>query len=90
MQPTVLVVSFNEALDPASAENLSNYAITDPAHRSVRINSAVFDAATDTVTLRPADRINLHHTYHLNWSARASTVFKTCRASYWTERIGNG
>ena len=33
MQPTVLVVSFNEALDPASAVNLNNYKITDPAGR---------------------------------------------------------
>ena len=65
MQPTVLVVSFNEALDAASAVNLNNYKITDPAGRSVRIGSAVFDAANDTVTLRPMDRINLHHTYHL-------------------------
>ena len=65
MQPTVLVVTFNEALDPASAVNLNNYQITDPAGGSVRIRSAVFNAATNTVTLRPMDRINLHHTYHL-------------------------
>ncbi len=65
MHPTVLVVSFNEALDPASAVNLNNYKITDPAGRSVRIKSAVFDAANDTVTLRPAERANLHHAYHL-------------------------
>ena len=65
MQPTVLVVSFNEALDPASAVNLKNYKITDPAGGTVRIRSAVFDAATNTVTLRPMDRINLHHTYQL-------------------------
>jgi hypothetical protein len=45
--------------------NLNNYKITDPAGRSVRLRSAVFDAATNTVTLRPADKINLHHTYHL-------------------------
>jgi Bacterial Ig-like domain (group 3) len=65
MQPTVLVVTFNEALDPASAVNLNNYRITDPAGRSVRISSAIFDATTNTVTLRPVDRINLHHTYQL-------------------------
>ncbi len=65
MQPTVLVVSFNEALDPASAANLNNYKITDPSGRSVRISSAVFDAATNTLTLRPTKRINLHHTYQL-------------------------
>jgi hypothetical protein len=65
MQPSVVVVRFNEALDPASAANLSNYKITDPAGRSVRPTSAVLNAGTSTVTLRPAERINLHHTYHL-------------------------
>jgi hypothetical protein len=64
MQPTVLAVSFNEPLDPTSAESLSNYKITDPAGRPVRISSAVFDTETNTVTLRPRERINLHHTYH--------------------------
>ncbi len=65
MQPTVLVLSFNEALDLTSAVNPNNYRITDPAGRSVGIRSAVFNAETNTVTLRPVDRINLHHTYHL-------------------------
>jgi hypothetical protein len=64
MHPTVLVVSFDDGLDPTSAVNLSNFRITDPAGRSVRIRSAVFDAASNAVTLRPAERINLHHTYH--------------------------
>jgi hypothetical protein len=64
MQPTTLVVSFNEPLDPTSAVSLSNYKITDPAGRSVGISSAAFDAETNTVTLRPKERINLHHTYH--------------------------
>jgi hypothetical protein len=65
MQQTVLVLSFNDGLDPTSAVNLSNYRVIDPAGRSVRIRSAVFDASTNTVTLLPADRINLHHTYRL-------------------------
>ena len=65
MQPTVLAVSFSQALDQASAVNLRNYRIIGPAGRSVRIRSAVLDAATNTVTLRPAHRINLHHTYQL-------------------------
>jgi hypothetical protein len=64
MQPTVVVVSFNDALDPTSAVKLSNYRITDPSGHLVGIKSAVFDAATNSVTLRTADRINLHHTYH--------------------------
>ena len=65
MQPTVLVLSFNEALDLTSAVNPDNYRITDPTGRSVGISSAVFDPKTNTVTLRPAERINLHQTYHL-------------------------
>ncbi len=65
MQQTVLVLSFNDGLDPTSAQNQSNYKIVGPAGRSVSIGSAVFNAATNTVTLRPTSRINLHHTYHL-------------------------
>jgi parallel beta-helix repeat protein len=64
MQPTVLVVSFSEALDPASAVNLRNYRITDPCGQPVRIRSAVYDVHSNTVTLRPAHRINLHHRYY--------------------------
>ena len=44
MHPTVLVISFNDPLDPISAVNLSNYRITNPAGHLVRIKSAVFDA----------------------------------------------
>ena len=65
MQPTELVLSFNDGLDPASAQNLSNYKIVGPDGHAVRIGSAVFDDATNTVTLQPTRRINLHHTYRL-------------------------
>jgi hypothetical protein len=65
MQPTELVLSFNDGLDPTSAQNLSNYKIVGPAGHAVRIGSAVFDDATNTVTLHPTRRINLHHTYRL-------------------------
>ena len=64
-QPTVLVISFNEVLDPTSAVNLSNYRITDPCGWPIGISSAVLDAATNSVILWPASRINLHHTYRL-------------------------
>ncbi len=65
MHPTVLMLTFDQALDPTSAVNLSNYRITDPAGKRVKIASAVFNASANTVTLRPAERINLHHTYQL-------------------------
>jgi hypothetical protein len=65
MQPTVLVLTFSAALDPARAEDVRNYRITDPAGRRVGIKSAVYDPVAHTVTLRPRSRIDLHHTYHL-------------------------
>jgi hypothetical protein len=65
MEPTVLVVSFNEPLDPSSAVSLSNYNITGPTGRSDPIRSAVLNAEANTVTLQPKQRIDLHHTYHL-------------------------
>jgi Bacterial Ig-like domain (group 3) len=64
MEPTVLVVTFNGALDPAGAQDVHNYVIVGPARRHIAIDSAVYDASTDTVTLRPSERINLHHNYH--------------------------
>jgi hypothetical protein len=65
MQPTVLVLSFNDGLDPTSAQDLRNYQIVGPAGRSIAIGSAIFDPVANTVTLRPRTRINIHHTYHL-------------------------
>jgi hypothetical protein len=65
MQPTVLVVTFSEALDPTSAQDPKNYKIFDPSGRPVGIASAVYDAAAHTVTIKPRNRINLHHTYRL-------------------------
>jgi hypothetical protein len=64
MQPTVLEVKFSGALDPTSAGNVNNYVIVDPSGRRVRVDSAIYNPQTCTVTLRPATRINLHHTYH--------------------------
>jgi len=65
MQPTRLVLTFNDGLDPASAENMANYKIVDPSGRPVAIDSVTFDAALNTVTIRPKTRINIHHTYRL-------------------------
>ena len=65
MEQTVLVLNFDDGLDPTSAQNLDNYKIVGPDGRAIHIGSAVFDDATNTVTLRPTSRINLHHTYRL-------------------------
>ena len=65
MQQTVLVLTFHDGLDPTSAQYLRNYKLVDPAGHPISIASAVYDAAANTVTLRPRTRIDLHNTYHL-------------------------
>ena len=65
MRPTTLVIQFDGALDAASAQNVKDYTIIGPGGRPVRITSAVYNPTDDTVTLKPKERINLHHTYRL-------------------------
>ncbi len=74
MQPTVLVLTFSEGLDPVNAQDVSNYQILGPTGRSVGIASAVYDPALDTVTLKPRERINLHETYQLKVFGAESVV----------------
>lgn len=63
--PTVLVLGFNAPLDAASAQAVGNYRITGPTGRTIAVQSAVYDAATRTVTLHPSQRLNVHWTYQL-------------------------
>jgi Beta-propeller repeat len=70
-QPTILVISFDQPLDPSSAQNMNNYVITDRNGRAVPIKSASYDPATQTVTLRPSRRMNFHHRYKLTISGLA-------------------
>jgi hypothetical protein len=63
--PTSLVISFNEALDAATAQNAKNYRIVSPDGGIIRVRSAVYNAAAHTVTLRPMKRISIHHRYAL-------------------------
>ena len=64
-RPTSLVLTFDAALAPASAQNLANYTLVAPDGRRIAIASATYDAATDAVTLRPGRLLNVHRTYHL-------------------------
>ncbi|WP_406698511.1 choice-of-anchor Q domain-containing protein [Singulisphaera sp. Ch08] len=73
-QPTTLVLRFSTALDPARAQDLANYQIvTLGGHgrrsarvgRVTRVRAAVYDAATGSVTLHPAQRLDLRTTYRL-------------------------
>ena len=63
--PTVLVLTFDEALDSVTAENGKNYDIIDPNGHRDPIRRAVYDAATLTVTLNLKERISIHHPYQL-------------------------
>ncbi len=63
-RPTTLVVAFDRPLDRASAEDERNYILTGPRGR-IRILQAVYDAVTNTVTLRPARRLPLNTAFRL-------------------------
>jgi hypothetical protein len=74
LQPTVLVVQFNRALDPATVANLSNYTIINrggPGRGGTRVGQviqvakAVYDAAHFRVILYPAQRLDIHNRYAL-------------------------
>jgi hypothetical protein len=65
-QPTYLVINFNQTLDPASAVNLSNYLILAPTGQVIKVKSARYNPATNTVTLVTAQRLSLHVTYILS------------------------
>jgi DNA-binding beta-propeller fold protein YncE len=64
-QPTTLVIQFNEALDPARAQNVANYRIVGPDGVRIAIIKAMYDSAANTVTLSPKTRLDLHKIYSL-------------------------
>jgi Bacterial Ig-like domain (group 3)/Periplasmic copper-binding protein (NosD) len=65
MHPTVRVLSFDAALDPASATSLQNYALVGPEGNHIGFKSVSYDSSAHTVTLRPTVKINVHRTYRL-------------------------
>jgi hypothetical protein len=73
-QPTSIVITFNEDLNPTSASNLNAYQIFAPGPGNqpgtangvmVTIAAAIYDASTRTVTLVPAQRLYLYDQYLL-------------------------
>jgi uncharacterized membrane protein len=63
--PTTLVLTFNEPLDPARAQDPNNYRIIGPDGRMIRVVSASYDPATLTVSLSPQQRLDVHAKYLL-------------------------
>jgi hypothetical protein len=48
-----------------------NYQILGPGGQRITVVSAVYDSATDTVTLVPAERLNIHRRYRLTVNGTA-------------------
>ncbi len=63
--PTTLVLTFDQALDPATAEDVHNYRIVGLHGRRIKILRAVYNATLQTVTLHPAQRLSIHHPYEV-------------------------
>ena len=64
-QPTTLVLTFSSALNATSAQNINNYQIMTSSGADIPVSSAVYDAATFTVTLSPSQLLSLHTFYQL-------------------------
>jgi hypothetical protein len=73
-QPTTLVLGFSTALDPNPAENVHNYQIVGVARASrhgtlfgpaIPVGRAVYNAESDSVTLYPTRRLDVHQHYQL-------------------------
>ena len=76
-QPTLVVIGFDKALDPASAQDVGNYAIVRldrrgrPVGPPVTLAAATYDPVADTVTLRTSHRLNVQALYRLTISGVA-------------------
>ena len=64
----MLVLRFDEPLDPAWAQNPRNYHLVplEGPRRMIHFRRAVYDAAAHTVTLmRPPHHLNIHNLFRL-------------------------
>jgi uncharacterized repeat protein (TIGR01451 family) len=64
-QPTQLVLTFSEPLDPETAQNTHAYRIVDPHGHTIALDRAVYNPESQTVTLFPHRQLNLHLHYLL-------------------------
>ena len=65
-QPTQLVVTFDGPVDPAKAADPADYYVIRPSGKTIRIKSATFDPATNSATVVPATRLNVHYDFKLS------------------------
>jgi hypothetical protein len=64
-QPTTVSVSYSSPMDEARVQDPNNYRIVGPGGRVIPVVSAVYDPASQSVTLSPRERLNLHFAYQL-------------------------
>ncbi len=72
-QATYLVINFSTALGATAAGNPLNYRIVGHSGRRIAVTSAIYDPATHTVTLVPAERLNIHRRYRLTINGAVPT-----------------
>jgi hypothetical protein len=80
--PTTVVLTFSTALDPARAQDVSNYRIITlggpgrggkrVGHR-VAVHQVVYDPTAHTVTLHPAEPLDVHNRYELTVAGTGPT-----------------
>ena len=89
---TAVVLTFDKALDPTLASNTANYQILDlgqngnlaASGRPVPIASAVFNAATRSVTLTPQTGLSVGRFYKIVVNGPVARAWSTPRATSWT------
>jgi hypothetical protein len=65
-EPTTLLVTFQGVVDPTKAVDVADYSVTLPSGKEIPIKSASFNPTTNSVTLQPERRLNVHFNYKLS------------------------
>jgi len=65
-QKTLLILAFSGSVNPTLAEDTSNYSVITRGGRRIAIVSATFNPTTNSVTLQPARRLNVHLHFQLS------------------------
>jgi hypothetical protein len=65
-QKTLLILTFSGSVNPTLAEDTSNYSVITRVGRRIAIVSATFNPTTNSVTMQPARRLNVHHHFQLS------------------------
>ena len=74
LQPTSIVLTFSEPMDPTRAEALGNYTLVAPGHghsRVIPLKAARYNGAAQTVTLFPSQLLSLHRVYQITVNGMA-------------------